>query len=45
LFYACGVGITANFSATTRAVVDINRAWLIWLFSIAIGWDAFDLRC
>jgi hypothetical protein len=45
IFYACGVAITSNFSATTRAVVDINRAWLIWLFSIAIGWDTFDIRC
>jgi len=39
-----GVSITKYASATTRMVLDSVRTFVIWGFSLLIGWQSFDYR-
>jgi len=38
-----GISITKYASATTRTVLDSVRTVLIWGFSLAVGWQEFEL--
>ena len=40
-FNACGVAITKYASAAQRSTVDTCRTLLIWMISLAIGWEVF----
>ncbi|XP_064082159.1 solute carrier family 35 member F6-like [Macrobrachium nipponense] len=41
-FNFAGVSVTKELSATTRMVLDSVRTLVIWLFSIAVQWQAFQ---
>ncbi|VDP03362.1 unnamed protein product [Soboliphyme baturini] len=42
-FYnVCGMTVTKNLSATTRKVSDSARTVLIWVVSLALGWQSFS---
>ncbi|SCU82927.1 LANO_0B07866g1_1 [Lachancea nothofagi CBS 11611] len=36
-----GTSITKNVSATSRSTVDTCRTMLVWLASLALGWESF----
>lgn len=40
-FNFAGISVTKEISATTRMVLDSVRTLVIWLFSLAIGWQEF----
>ncbi|KAI1301309.1 Solute carrier family 35 member F6 [Halotydeus destructor] len=42
-FNATGVSVTKELSATTRSVLDMLRAVMIWVFSLAVGWQKFSI--
>lgn len=37
-----GISVTKNLSATHRTTVDATRVFLVWLFSLIIGWEKFQ---
>lgn len=37
-----GISITQRISSTTRSTIDSMRTFLIWLVSLAIGWEKFS---
>nr|XP_033335862.1 solute carrier family 35 member F6-like isoform X2 [Megalopta genalis] len=41
LFNFAGISVTKEMSATTRMVLDSVRTFVIWAFSLAVGWQAF----
>lgn len=41
-FNFTGLTITKELSATTRTVLDSVRTFLIWIFSLAVGWQKFS---
>lgn len=41
-FNFAGVSVTKELSATTRMVLDSVRTLVIWLFSLAVGWQPFQ---
>lgn len=40
-FNFAGVSVTKELSATTRMVLDSVRTLVVWLFSLAVGWQLF----
>lgn len=40
-FNFAGISITKEMSATTRMILDSVRTIIIWIFSLAFGWQAF----
>jgi hypothetical protein len=34
-----GISVTQQFSASHRTVIDTLRTLLVWIFSLAIGWE------
>ena len=40
-FNATGVAITKYATAAQRSTVDTSRTLLIWIFSLALGWESF----
>ncbi|CAH1774764.1 unnamed protein product [Owenia fusiformis] len=40
-FNFAGISITKEISATTRMVLDSCRTLVIWMFALAVGWQAF----
>ena len=40
-FNFAGVSVTKEMSATTRKVLESMRTLIIWMVSIAIGWQSF----
>ncbi|XP_063156370.1 solute carrier family 35 member F6 [Candoia aspera] len=40
-FNFAGISVTKEISATTRMVLDSLRTMIIWVVSLAIGWEAF----
>ncbi|XP_068206752.1 solute carrier family 35 member F6-like isoform X2 [Palaemon carinicauda] len=41
-FNFAGVSVTKELTATTRMVLDSVRTLVIWLFSLAVGWQQFQ---
>lgn len=41
-FNFAGISVTKQISATTRTVLDSVRTFVIWIFSLAIGWQKFS---
>ncbi|XP_042860156.1 solute carrier family 35 member F6-like isoform X2 [Penaeus japonicus] len=41
-FNFAGISVTKELSATTRMVLDSVRTLVIWLFSLAVGWQQFQ---
>lgn len=41
-FNYAGISVTKEISATTRMVLDSVRTMIIWIFSMAIGWQTFQ---
>lgn len=41
-FNFAGVSVTKELSATTRMVLDSVRTLVVWLFSLAVGWQPFQ---
>ena len=41
LFNATGVAITKYASAAQRSTIDTSRTLLIWMVSLALGWETF----
>lgn len=41
-FNFAGVSVTKDLSATTRMVLDSVRTLVIWVFTLAIGWETFQ---
>ena len=41
-FNFSGISVTKEMSATTRTVLDSIRTFVIWGFSLAIGWQSFS---
>lgn len=41
-FNFAGISVTKEISATTRTVLDSIRTFIIWLFSLAVGWQSFS---
>lgn len=41
-FNYAGISVTKEISATTRMVLDSVRTMVIWVFSMAIGWQHFQ---
>lgn len=41
-FNFAGISVTKELSATTRMVLDSVRTLVIWVFSLAIGWQDFQ---
>ena len=41
-FNFSGISVTKEMSATTRTVLDSIRTFVIWAFSLAIGWQTFS---
>lgn len=42
-FNYAGISVTKEISATTRMVLDSVRTVVIWIFSLAIQWQKFQL--
>lgn len=42
-FNFAGISVTKEISATTRTVLDSIRTLVIWLFSLAVQWQAFSV--
>ena len=40
-FNFAGVSVTKEMSATTRKVLESMRTLIIWMVSIAVGWQSF----
>ena len=40
-FNFAGMSVTKEMSATTRMVLDSMRTLIIWMLSIAVGWQTF----
>lgn len=38
-----GVSLTVHLNATARSTIDTLRTLLVWVFSLAIGWEKFNL--
>lgn len=36
-----GISVTQSMSATHRMVLDSIRTMVIWIFSLAVGWQSF----
>jgi len=41
-FNFAGISVTKQISATTRTVLDSIRTFIIWIFSLSIGWQKFS---
>lgn len=41
-FNFAGISVTKEISATTRMVLDSVRTVVIWVFALAVGWQAFQ---
>lgn len=41
-FNYAGISVTKEISATSRMVLDSVRTIVIWIFSLVIGWQAFQ---
>lgn len=41
-FNFAGISVTKEISATSRMVLDSVRTMVIWVFSLAIGWQSFQ---
>ncbi|XP_078695636.1 solute carrier family 35 member F6-like [Branchiostoma floridae x Branchiostoma belcheri] len=41
-FNFAGLSVTKEMSATTRMVLDSVRTLVIWVFSLAVGWEHFQ---
>lgn len=41
-FNFAGISVTKEISATSRMVLDSVRTVVIWVFSLAIGWQVFQ---
>jgi hypothetical protein len=41
-FNFAGISVTKQISATTRTVLDSVRTFIIWIFSLSIGWQKFS---
>lgn len=41
-FNFAGISVTREMSATTRMVLDSLRTVVIWVVSIAVGWESFN---
>jgi hypothetical protein len=41
-FNFAGISVTKQISATTRTVLDSVRTFIIWIFSLGIGWQKFS---
>ncbi|KAG0687668.1 hypothetical protein C6P40_002037 [Pichia californica] len=41
IFNFCGITLTFLLSATSRSTIDTSRTLLVWLISLAIGWENF----
>ncbi|XP_019637627.1 PREDICTED: solute carrier family 35 member F6-like [Branchiostoma belcheri] len=41
-FNFAGLSVTKEMSATTRMVLDSVRTLVIWVFSLAVGWEDFQ---
>lgn len=40
-FNYAGISVTKEMSATTRMILDSIRTFVIWAFSLAVGWQTF----
>ncbi|XP_032669164.1 solute carrier family 35 member F6 [Odontomachus brunneus] len=40
-FNFAGISVTKEISATTRMILDSVRTFIIWAFSLAVGWQVF----
>ena len=43
-FNFAGISVTKQISATTRTVLDSIRTFVIWIFSLTIGWEKLSKR-
>ena len=43
-FNFSGISVTKELSATTRMVLDSARTVVIWIVSMAVGWQAFAVK-
>ncbi|XP_054159226.1 solute carrier family 35 member F6-like [Oppia nitens] len=43
-FNFAGISVTKQMSATTRTVLDSVRTFVIWIFSLSIGWEKLSNR-
>ncbi|CAG2107460.1 unnamed protein product [Medioppia subpectinata] len=43
-FNFAGISVTKAMSATTRTVLDSIRTFVIWIFSLVIGWEKLSKR-
>lgn len=43
-FNFAGISVTKQISATTRTVLDSVRTFVIWIFSLSIGWEELSNR-
>ena len=41
-FNFAGLTVTQQLTATTRMVLDSVRTFVIWMFSLAVGWQKFQ---
>jgi len=41
-FNFAGISVTKEISATTRTVLDSIRTFVIWIFSLSVGWQKFS---
>ena len=41
MFNFCGISLTSLLSATSRSTIDTSRTLLVWLISLALGWESF----
>ena len=41
-FNFAGITVTKELSATTRMVLDSVRTFVIWIFSLSVGWQRFQ---
>ncbi|KAB8349406.1 hypothetical protein FH972_023433 [Carpinus fangiana] len=43
-FYNCfALGLTKSLNATSRSTVDTSRTLIIWIASLALGWESFKM--
>ena len=43
VFNYCGISVTKNLTATSRSTIDTCRTIFIWMISLILGWEHFQI--
>ena len=41
IYNYCGLSLTRKVNSTSRTTIDVTKTALIWILSMALGWESF----